>query len=155
MLICVTTYTLASTEVASRVLWRHYGQGQGREADLRDPYFPSKSAEWSSPAGYTGKGIRTDHSGCCCGHVWAGQKCSLVSSTTELPHSVCGQARCSNYVLGGAGSARRRSHGLHPGSDAVSCAYINWRLPTLKSMLGILELGAEMDHTHFIHRHTL
>ena len=58
---------------------------------------------------------------CCCGHAWARE---VLSSATELPHSVGGPVGCSNYVLGGVKSVHRRSHALHRCFHAVLCEYI-------------------------------
>ena len=46
----------------------------------------------------------------------------VLSSATELPHTGLGADPVIKLcVLGGVESACRRSHALHPGSDAVSC----------------------------------
>ena len=60
----------------------------------------------------------------------------VLSSATELGHSVDGPVWCSQdmcWVAWKARESRRRSHALHSCSDAVSCAEYNLMLQTLIS----------------------
>ena len=132
VLIWVTTYTLASAEGWQAESCGDYGQGQGREADLIDPHFPSKCAnlsgavgylefaQWAAPGGAGGAwwriaargGVwrRVAAHGICDGVAQHQRSFGGVLETRQTDCYMCGCVRCKGNLSATQATLFARSH---------------------------------------------